>query len=99
MSRYDEIKYHSQQKQNCIKFAKTNKRIGVLSSCIGVASTILACTCTFNDGTDWGINDSTFYTIGAGGILMGIMFLRMSADALKSAKNHQKQIHKIQKQR
>lgn len=54
MSRYDEIKYHSQQKQNCIKFAKTNKRIGVLSSCIGVASTILACTCTFNDGTDLG---------------------------------------------
>lgn len=98
MSRYDEIKYHSQQKQDCIKMAKTGKYVGALSSCIGVASTVLACTSAINDGTDW-INDSAFYTVGVGGILMGIMFLRISADALKSAKKHQKQIRKIQKQR
>lgn len=100
MSKTDEIqiKFHSTQKQNDIKSAKINKRIGVLSTCIGTASIIAACTSMLNEQSHWS-NDVLFSTLGAYGILAGIMCLRISTAELKSAQWHQKQIRRIQKQK
>ncbi len=98
MSKTDEIKFHSLEKQNAIKSARSNKRIGILSSCVGTASLIIACTSMLNEQSHWS-NDALFSMFGACGLMLGIMYLRISNNDLKSAQWHQKQIRRIQRQK
>ena len=99
MTKTAQIKFYSKQKQAAQISARRTKNIGILSTCAGTATIIAACANTLMNPPMPTTNELTVGTLGGAGVLLGIMFLRLSKQYTQDIKKYKKQIRKIKKQR